>query len=97
MTTHTLTTEQLEKFVDAVGGTSKSGIAGGQFTTAKLQELTESCNGLHDWPKITSDPLVNFAVDCVVAYGDFEKEPDYDEQLYAEEIEAFRAIAPFDD
>lgn len=64
MAIHTLTTEQMRKFVDAVGG-------------------------LRDWPKLTDDPKVNFAVDCVVQ----DEEHTFDERLYADEIEAFKARA----
>ena len=66
MATHTLTTEQLRKLVDAIGD-------GG------------------DWPKATDDPKVNYAVDCIVQ--DDGDEPQYDEQMYAAEVEAFRAHA----
>lgn len=93
MATHTLTTDQMRKFVDAVGGTHDQEVAGGQFTTEQLKKLTESIEGLGDWPKITDDPKVNFAVDCVVE-NDGE-EPTYDEQLYAGEVEAFRANGSF--
>ena len=67
MATHTLTTEQLRKLVDAIGDGS-------------------------DWPKATDDPKVNYAVDCIVVEDDHE-EPTYDEQLYAAQIEAFKARA----
>ncbi len=68
MGTHTLTTEQLRKFVHAIGDGS-------------------------DWPKITDDSLVNFAIDCV--NEDEDEEPTYDRQLYAAEVEAFRAHGSF--
>ena len=63
MTTHTLTTGQLLKVIDAMGDGK-------------------------DWPKATDDPKVNHAVDCIVA--DEGEEPEYDERLYANEIEASR-------
>lgn len=90
MNTHNLTTEQVRKFVKAIGGTPTAEIAGGQFTTEELSKLAEQTGGLRDWPKFTGDPLVNFAVDCVVAFGMGEEEPEYDEQLYAKEILASR-------
>src|SRR3989338_4913268 len=93
MTTHILTTEQMHKFFYAVGGVPKTEIAGGSFTTDYLRKLTESIDGLQDWPEITDDPKVNFAVDCVV--GDESEEPSYDEQLYTAEVEVFRAHGLF--
>ncbi len=90
---HTLTTGQLRKFVSAVGGVLESEIASGQLTTKQLRELAESIGGLRDWPKITGDPQVNFAVDCVT--GNDGEEPPYDEALYAAEVEAFRAHGSF--
>lgn len=93
MATHTLTTEQIQKFVNAVGGTPKSEVVGGQFTTLQLKALAESISDLNDWLKITDDPQVNFAVDCIVE--DEGEEPIYDEQLYAAEVEAFRARSLF--
>ncbi|MEK7198159.1 MAG: hypothetical protein AAB648_01705 [Patescibacteria group bacterium] len=92
MATHTLTTEQLQKFIGAIGGVPQS-VAGSQFTTQQLKTLAESVEGLRDWPKVTDDPKVNFAVDCVVE--DEGEEPIYDEQLYAAEVEAFRASRSF--
>lgn len=95
MTIHTFTTEQMRKFVDAVGGgTYNQEIAGGVFLTANLRRLTRSVGGLQDWPKITDDPRVNYAVDCVTAdLGD--PEPRYNEKLYADEVEAFRTNGSF--
>ncbi len=94
MTTHTLTTEQVQKFIGAIGGIPQS-VAGGQFTTQQLKTLAESVKGLQDWPKITDDSQVNFAVDCVVVEDEGE-EPTYDERLYATEVEeAFRAHGSF--
>ena len=92
MATHTLTAEQVQKFIGAVGGVPRS-VTGGQFTTQQLKTLTESVKGLQDWPNITDDPQVNFVVDCVVE--DEGEEPTYDEQLYAAEVEAFRANGSF--
>lgn len=61
MALHMLTTEQLRKLVDAMGGGS-------------------------DWPKLTDDPRVNYAVDCVVSGGELP----YDEDIYANEIRKLR-------
>lgn len=91
MAIHSFTTEQMQKFVDAVGSARAPEIAGGQFTTEQLRKLTESIGGLHDWPKITDDPKVNYAIDCIVE-DDGDEEPAYDEQLYATEIEAFKTL-----
>ncbi|MDO8676830.1 MAG: hypothetical protein Q7K16_04290 [Candidatus Azambacteria bacterium] len=62
MATHTLTTEQLRKLVDAIGDGK-------------------------NFPKLTDDPKVNYAVDCIVL--DDGVEPTYDEQTYAVEAEIF--------
>lgn len=43
-----------------------------------------------DWPKATDDPKVNHAVDCIVA--DEGDEPEYEEKLYAAEVEAFKDL-----
>lgn len=93
MAFHILTIGQMQKFVHAVGGVPKTEIAGGSFSTLRLRKLTGSINGLRDWPKITDDPMVNFAIDCVVA--DDGEEPVYDEQVYAEEIRAFGTFGAF--
>ena len=92
MQVHALTAEQVQKFLDAVGGVPRS-IAGNQFTTEELRKLAESAGGFHDFPKITDDPQVNFAIDCVVE--DEGEEPTYDEQLYAAEVEVCRAHSLF--
>ena len=92
MATHTLTTEQVQKFIDAIGGVPRS-ITGGQFTTQQLKTLAESVKGLQDWPNFTDDPQVNFAVDCVVE--DDGEEPSYDERLYTAEVEAYKARGLF--
>lgn len=96
MAIHTFTTEQMRKFVEAVGGDREPEVTEGQFTTDKLVELTQSIGGLSDWPNITDDPRVNFAVDCVVCLGmDDEEEPTYDERIYTDEVEAYREIGSF--
>jgi len=82
MTIHNLTTEQLQKFVYAVGGVRKP-----EFTTEQLQKLSESIKGLSDWPKATDDPRVNYAVDCVVWADIGHDEYPYDEKLYTTEVE----------
>ena len=92
MTTHSLTTEQVQKFVDAVGGVPRL-VAGGQFTTQQLKTLAESVGGLQDWPKITDNPEVNFAIDCVVE--DEGEEPVYDKQLYIAEVKALQSHGSF--
>ena len=94
MATHTLTTEQVQKFIGAIGGVPRT-VAGGQFTTQQLKTLAESVKGLQDWPKITDDPKVNFAIDCLRAMMSEDEEPEYDEKLYAEEIEAYQALGSF--
>ena len=83
MATHTLTDDQMRKFADAVGGTRCSKPLGGTFITDHLKKIVELIGGLHDWPKLTDDPRVNFAVDCVVE--DDGEEPEYDEEVYAKE------------
>ena len=60
---HNLTTDQLEKLIEAIG------------------------RHRVDWPKITDDPLVNYAVDCLVQ-GDDEA-GQYDVDLYAREVKAW--------
>lgn len=89
MIVHNLTAEQVQMFINAIGGFPKT-VAGGQFTTQQLKTLAESAKGLNDWPKATNDPKVNHAVDCVVCLMNNEEEPEYNEQEYLEEIEASR-------
>ena len=89
MEAHSLTTEQMQKFIGAIGGIPKS-VAGGQFTTQQLKTLAEAVKGLQDWPEHTDDPRVNYAVDCIVQ--DDGDVPPYDERLYVEEIEAFKTL-----
>lgn len=86
-----LTTEQLQVFFDAVGS-SKTGVAGGRFNTRKLQRVAESTGGFNDWPKHTDDPWVNHVIDCITARFCGDKDPEYDEKLYLEEIEAFKEL-----
>ena len=96
--THNLTGEQMEKFVDAIGGDASKAeaeLAGGELTTAQLVELNGRVGGLQDWPDITEDPKINFAVDCAVNYTTDEEEPVYDEKIYTEEVEVFRAHGSF--
>lgn len=63
------------------------------FTTEQLKKLVDAIGDGKDWPKITDDPKVNYAVDCIVEDGG--EESVYDEQLYVAEIEAFRASGSF--
>ncbi len=83
-----LTTEQMQKFSQAVGLTQA--LPGGQYEYDQLRELVEDKGGLRDYPRITNDPLVNHAVDCVVS--DPGEEPNYDEQIYRTEIEEFKRM-----
>ena len=91
MATHTFTAEQMQKFIGSVGGVPQS-VTGTQFSTNELRKLAKSIGGLRNYPKITDDPRVNFAVDCVVEEGE---EPTYDEQMYEEEIREHKAIGWF--
>ena len=59
------------------------------LTTEQLKKLVDAVGDGGDWPKLTDDPKVNYAVDCVVE--DDGEEPTYDEQLYAGEAEAFKS------
>ena len=63
------------------------------LTTQQLRKLTDAVGNGSDFPKITDDPRVNHAVDCIVA--DEDEEPEYDEQLGIAEVEAFRARGSF--
>ena len=92
MATHTLTAEQMQKFIGSVGGVPQS-VTGTQFSTNELRKLAEPIGGLRAWPKITGDPQVNFAVDCIDE--DEGEEPTYDKQLYAEEIRVHKAGGSF--
>ena len=60
------------------------------LTTEQLRTLVDAIGAGNDFPKNTDDPKVNFAVDCIVE--DDGEEPIYDEQLYLEEIKAFKAL-----
>ena len=91
MTVHNLTDMQVQKFISAIGGVPQTVVGAGKFTTQQLKALAESVDGLRDVPRITDDPQVNFAVDCVSQ----DEELVYDEQLYIEEINAFRAHGSF--
>ncbi len=42
-----------------------------------------------DWPKLTDDPLVNYAVDCSVAVDFGSEKPEYVEDIYRNEAEQF--------
>jgi hypothetical protein len=92
MATHIFTDEQVQKFINAVGGTPKSEVSGGQFSTREMRKLAESSGGLQYWPKATDDPRINYAVDCVTSNMCGEGDPDYDERLYVKEIEADKAL-----
>lgn len=56
------------------------------LTTEQLRKVIDAMGDGKDWPKATDDPKVNHAVDCIVA--DEGDEPEYDEKLYAAEVEA---------
>ncbi len=58
------------------------------LTTEQLRKVVHAMGDGKDWPKATDDPKVNHAVDCIVA--DEGDEPEYDERLYVNEIEAFK-------
>lgn len=58
------------------------------LTTGQLIKLTKAIGLNRSWPKITDDPYVNYAVDCIVLFGD--EEPEYDEKLYVEEVKALK-------
>jgi len=93
MNKHTLTLAQLEKFFKAVGTTSIPNILSGigTYTTNQLRTMSALAGGLQSFPKITDDPRVNFAIDCVVALEqEDDEEPGYDERMYAAEVESFR-------
>lgn len=91
MKKHSLTTEQVQKFFDAVGAKQLE-ISGGQFTAKELLKLAEPAGGFNDWPKHTDCPVVNHVIDCITAIFCKDKEPEYDEKIYLEEIEAFKAL-----
>lgn len=95
MVKHKLTTGQMQKFVKALGGDNADKFVGGEFTTLQLMEQTERITRSlpEDLPEITDDPEVNYAIDCYTSGGD---ELEYDPEVYAEEIEEFRKIAPFE-
>lgn len=59
------------------------------LTTEQLRKLTNAIGDDKEWPKITDDPRVNYAVDCLTTDDD---EPEYDKQLYLDEAEAFKAL-----
>ena len=91
---HIFTPNQWKKFADAVGIAEELNVVcsgpGDMILTSRLRKIVESAGGLRDWPKHTDDPLVNYAVDCIVA--DRGEEPTYDEQLYVREVEAFKDL-----
>jgi hypothetical protein len=60
------------------------------LTTEQLREVVNAIGGGTDWPKITYDPKVNHAVNCIVS--DPGDEPEYEEQMYVQEIEAFKRL-----
>lgn len=51
------------------------------LTTSQLSKLVGLTGGGNDWPKHTGDPMVNFAVDCVVEHDAGEEESVYDPAL----------------
>jgi hypothetical protein len=65
------------------------------LSTAQLWKLLGAMRGTQDWPRITDDPQVNYAVDCLLAEGD--EEPVYNAQLYQDEVAAFVARHDLDD
>lgn len=82
------TQQQMEKFIDAVGGTGEA--EAGVHTLQQLHDLVTRSGGLRDFPKITDDAHVNHAVDCVV---DPDEAVPYDEKLYLAEIAAYTNAA----
>lgn len=84
---HTFTTEQMKKFFVAVGCPNVN-IRANSFSTFILKRLVQRNNGLKSFPKLTDDPIVNHAVECVTAEGN---EPPYDEKLNLREIQSAKA------
>jgi hypothetical protein len=63
------------------------------LTTEQLRKLTSAIGDGSNWPQMTDDPEVNYAVDCVIG-GIIEeggkKPPPYDKSRYTAEAEAFK-------
>ena len=54
------------------------------LTTEQLRKVTDAIGDGEDFPKMTDDPLINFAVDCVVMD---DEEPEYDGSYIVEATE----------
>lgn len=59
------------------------------LTTEQLRMVVDAIGNGRNFPKFTYDPKVNYAVDCIV--NDDADHSPYNEQLYADEIEAWKA------
>ena len=56
------------------------------LTTGQLRKLTQAIGSGEDFPKLTDDPTVNHAIDCMM----LGEESLYDEKIYAAEINLAR-------
>lgn len=54
------------------------------LTTDQLRKLVDAVGDGKDFPKLTDDSVVNFAIDCLVV-GD-EETGDFDASIYVAEI-----------
>jgi len=62
------------------------GITVHDLSTDQLRKLIDAIGNGTDFPKMTDDPVVNFAVDCVV---NDDNQPTYDGS-YEGEVELFK-------
>ena len=68
------------------------------LTTKQLRKLIEALGDGSNWPKMTDDPQINYAVDCILHTdgqcpplndNDYDGIPLYDEQIYINEAKMF--------
>lgn len=53
----------------------------------QCKKLVDALRDDRYWPRHTSDPYVNWVVDCLI---DEESAGEYDETVYTAEVQAFR-------
>ncbi len=61
------------------------------LTTAQLRKLVEAMGGGKNFARMTDDPKVNHAIDCI--NDDEGDEPEYDRAMYENEVVASAELA----
>lgn len=62
------------------------------LTPEQVLEFKEAIGDGSYWPKATSDPRVNWAIDCFVSASLGEPDDEWDEVLYIKEVKLMAVL-----